>query len=138
LEHFAQVPRWLFGLLEGRTISKRQFVVAAAIFLHYNPKRPHDCFPSVRRLAKLTGFGERHVREDISVLEARGAMMVVRATGRVNHYLPMDAARRQAIKAAREPRTKIARGSTAEPRTKIGAEPRTETARVTNQRTDQL
>lgn len=85
-QQFAQVPRWWYALLEGRAIGKRQFIVGTTILLYYNPRERDKCYPSIAKLAEITGIAGRHVREDIARLEAVGALEVVRVNGRSNRY----------------------------------------------------
>ena len=61
---YADIPDALFALYRHRAISPRQFMVATAMIVHDNP--------SVQRLAAITGFDERIIRQDIAYLDVVG------------------------------------------------------------------
>lgn len=129
-EQFAMLPRYWFSL----GLTGRQFRVGAAILLHFNPKYPDKCFPSIELIHDITGVDVRHVRRDIKALKLAGAIDVRRVTNKVNgknrssnHYRPGTGA--ETAHGPKQPGAETC----ANPGLKLPREPRAETAPLTDQ-----
>jgi len=81
-------------LIFGVELPSKEKLILLAISDHLGSN--DECWPSVTRLAKRTGYGRRSVLYAIDSLSERGAITIIKRTGGVNHYrLCMDWLREQ-------------------------------------------
>jgi len=134
---FAMLPRYWFSL----DLTGRQFRIGAAILLHFNPKHPGECYPSIDRLHEITSVDVRHIRRDIKALQQRGAINVRRLTKKVNgknrssnQYTPRLGPGAETAHGQKQP----GQNQLPRPGPKQPVEPRAETAPLTDQGTNHL
>jgi hypothetical protein len=85
MKDFTMLPNNLLKLAEERKIDPYDIAVYFAIFSHKNTKTG-KCFPSLRRIEKITGITVKTIRSRIDNLKKCGMLYHTKTKGVVSKY----------------------------------------------------